>query len=462
MQHDRTIATQVPPGRLAATRIFAASFSTLLAALLLAAPAVASTSPAAASEGQAAAGAIPVEVVRVGEQFQLLRGGEPYVIKGAGLESGDIAELAAHGGNSFRTWRSDIYDSSGRHILDLAWQHGLTVSLCLNIARERHGFDYDDPAAVAAQLEFARGEVMKYKDHPALLTWIIGNEPNHGMSNPRVFNAINEISQMIQEVDGNHPTTTALAGFNPTLAEHIETRAPDLDFVSIQWYGDLVKLPRTLRELNYDQPYFVTEWGAVGHWEIAHTTWGAPIEPNSTVKAANYLHSYEVAIAPDPHRMIGNYVFLWGQKQERTPTWYGMFLEDGSATEAVDVMHYIWNGEWPQNRAPQIHRLVLDEQIAGQTGTLIPDQRLPAAVVASDPDGDALTYRWVLMHESQATQEGGDPEEIPASLDGLVEPGEGGQATLITPAESGAYRLFVYVYDGQGHAGHANIPFLVR
>ena len=61
---------------------------------------------------------------------------------------------------------------------------------------------------------------------------------------------------------------------------------------------------------------------------------------------------------------VGSYVFLWGQKQERTPTWYGVFLEDGKETESVDVMHYIWNEEWPQNRTPQIKSFTLNNKTA--------------------------------------------------------------------------------------------------
>ena len=415
------------------------------------------------SIGQATdSGAIPVQLVYQDGHYQLLRGGEPYTVKGAGLEFSDVSVFASHGGNSFRTWRTDNRDQTGLELLDEAHRHGVTVALCIEIGRERHGFDYDDEAAVAAQLEYARGEVLKYKDHPALLVWIIGNEPNLFFENPKVFDAINDISEMIHKVDGNHPTTTALAGFSAELAGLIETRSPDLDFVSIQMYGDIVNLPTYIEEIGYDKPYFVTEWGAIGHWEVPKTPWGAPVEQHSSAKADNYLKSYQVAIASDPEHVIGSYVFLWGQKQERTPTWYGMFLEDGTETETVDVMHYIWTGDWPDNRSPRIDRFVLDSKTAYDGVVLNAGGQYSAAVSVSDPDADELRFRWEIMHESEATQEGGDLEEVPEVLPGLIQGGETGEVIVTAPGPAGAYRLFVYIYDGQGNAGHANIPFLVE
>jgi hypothetical protein len=408
------------------------------------------------------ADAIKVEVAKADSGFYLTRGGKPYAIKGAGLEFKELGPFTSHGGNSIRTWRTDNARQTGQELLDDAQKHGVTVALCIEIGRERHGFDYNDEAAVAAQLEYARGEVMKYKDHPALLTWIIGNEPNLNFKNPKVFDAVNDISKMIHELDKNHPTTTALAGFNAELARLIETRTPDLDFVSIQMYGDIVNLPRYIKKIGYEAPYFVTEWGSIGHWEVRKTTWGAPVEQNSSEKAANYLKSYQVAIASDPERILGSYVFYWGQKQERTPTWYGMFLEDGSETETIDVMQYIWTGAWPQNRSPQIKMFLFDSQSSSDDIVIHTGKSYSAKVNAHDPDGDELQYAWEIKRESEATQEGGDREEIPETINGLIDKPDSKSIAVTAPDHPGAYRLFVYVRDGKGHAGHANLPFLVK
>jgi len=402
---------------------------------------------------------VSVEIVAEDGQFWLLRGGERYVIRGAGVDSGELEALAAHGGNSLRTWSTDA--STGA-LLDEAARRGLTVVLCLNIGRERQGFDYDDPQAVAAQLAFARSEVDKYRNHPSLLAWMIGNEPNLGFSNPRVFDAINDISRMIHEVDGNHPTTVALAGFNEELAALLESRAPDLDFVSIQMYGELVHLPGIIARMGYAKPLMVTEWGAIGHWETPKTAWDAPIEQTSSAKADNYLKGWREGLGPVAGQLLGSYVFLWGQKQERTSTWYGMFLADGSETEAVDVMHYLWSDAWPANRAPRTESLLLDSKTAIQNIRLSPGDEYVASVVASDRDGDALRFHWEVMRESTATQEGGDPEQVPEVIDDLLATADTQTVAITAPARSGAYRLFVYVYDGEGNAGHANVPFLVE
>ncbi len=436
------------------------SAQTAIACLLISAGAI--FNQGCALENDGALRAVKVEIATTDEGYVLLRGGTPYKIKGAGIEFGDVGAFAAHGGNSLRTWRTDNGVDTGRQVLDRAENNGVTVSMCIEIGRERHGFDYNDADAVAAQLEEARQQVLAYKDHPALLTWIIGNEANLEYANPKVFDAINDISVMIHELDPNHPTTTALAGFSQDLVDVIGKRAPDLDFLSIQMYGDIVNLPDYIHDAGFRKPYFVTEWGAMGHWEVANTTWGAPIEQDSSTKANTYLESYRRVLEPYPHQAIGSYVFLWGQKQERTPTWYGMFTETGEETETVDVMHYIWNGEWPENRSPLLRSMRLDGKSADENVSLSAGRVYDAAVEVVDNENDPISYRWEVKQESTATQSGGDHEEIVESLAGIVLNPSAATVSITAPVVFGAYRLFVYAYDGQGHAAHANIPFYVE
>lgn len=403
---------------------------------------------------------IKVELTETGGKYLLLRGGKPYVVKGAGLVD-KMEVLAEHGANSFRTWSLTSSGPDTGDMLDKAHELGLTVSLGVYVGSERHEFDYRDEEQVNEQLQRIKKAVIKHRNHPALLTWIVGNELNHGMTDVSVYDAVDEIAKMIKELDPNHPTTTTIAGFNADVANLIEQRAPNIDFLSIQLYGDLVNLPRFIQEAQYSKPYMVTEWGAVGHWEVEKTEWGAPIEYTSTMKAANYLKSYQTAIAPYSNQIVGSYVFLWGQKQERTPTWYGMFTEHGERTEAVDTMHYIWNGKWPKNRAPIVNAMKLDSRFAEDNVILEPGKRYSAQVDVRDLDDDDLDYRWKIMRESDATQTGGDLEEVPENIKGLLDNTNGDVVTMLAPREPGDYRLFVYATDVHNNAAHANIPFHV-
>ena len=424
--------------------------------------------PRTASPAPTRDGPATVEVVEADGRYQLTVDGEPFYVEGAGLEFGDIPALAAHGANAFRTWRTDNGERTAREVLDEAHDHGLMVLMGLEIARERpgqgrgvFGFDYDDRAAVAEQLARVRGEVEALKDHPALLAWGIGNELNLGAENPAVWSAVGEISDMIQEVDPHHPTTTMLAGISRDIVDEIRVRAPSLDFLSVQFYADVENLALRLDDAGWDGPYMVTEWGATGHWEVAETPWGAPIENNSSVKADLYRQRYEEAIVADSAQGLGSFVFLWGQKQERTPTWYGLFMPTGEETETVDVMERVWTGEWPDNRAPRLESATLDGRGATDGIRLDPGQTVSASVAVSDPDGDALRYAWEVREEQTDLSEGGDDESVPEQVSGAVATPGAAQTTITAPTEAGAYRLFINVYDGQGHAAHANIPFYV-
>lgn len=406
-------------------------------------------------------GPAKVEVVKNDGKFQLLVNSEPFYIKGAGLEFGNVATLAKHNANSFRTWRTDNGQKSGKEVLDEAYENGLMVTMGIEVARERHGFDYDDTEAVNQQLERIKKEVEELKDHPALLIWAIGNELNLSFTNPKVWDAVNDISKMIHEVDSNHLTTTCLAGISEKEVALIKERCSDLDLLAVQMYGDLPNLPKLIKEFGWDGAYMVTEWGATGHWEVPQTNWNAPIEENSTLKASNYLKRFKGGIEIDSLQCVGSYVFLWGNKQERTPTWYGIFLEDGKETESVDVMHYIWNGNWPDNRTPQIKSYTLNSKTAYENIGLEKGKEYTAQIVISDFENDAIEYTWQVLEESTDLGYGGDHEEKPDEVVIDIVNQTDGEITFKSP-KSGNYRLFVYADDGHGHAATSNIPFKVN
>ena len=239
-------------------------------------------------------------------KYQLLVNNEPFYIKGAGMNYGYIAELAKHNANSFRTWST----RNGKEVLDEAQKLGLMVTMGISVGLERHGFDYNDTTAVKEQYERIKKEVLELKDHPALLIWAIGNELNLKATNPKVWNAVNDISEMIHEIDTNHLTTTPVAGITQQEVDYIKERCPDLDILSIQLYAGIEQLPKALKDFNWSGPYMVTEWGATGHWEVPKTSWNAAIEENSTLKATKYLRRYQIAIASDTTQCLGSYVFL--------------------------------------------------------------------------------------------------------------------------------------------------------
>jgi hypothetical protein len=400
---------------------------------------------------------VKVELRKTDSSYKLYRNGQLYFIKGAG---GSVFpdRIAAYGGNSIRTWGT----RGAQRVLDSAAKYGLTVLMGLDVARERHGFNYDDTAAVRKQKEKLREEVLKYKDHPALLAWGIGNELNLQYKNVKVWDAVNEISKMIHELDTNHPTTTVIAGINKEVVDHIKGRASDIDLLAVNTYGGLSTLPAAIHRAGWEGAYMVAEWGPTGHWEGLSTAWKAPIEETSSEKASVYKMRYECSVQRDTDKCIGSYVFLWGQKQERTPTWYGIFNEKGEESEVVDVMQYLWSGRWPKNQAPHLYSFQLDNKKAVENVYLKPGTNYDALAMAVDPDNDKLTYRWELLPEATQLGNGGDFEPRPTPVEGLVKAGEKGAAVLRAPEAEGAYRLFVYVMDGNNNVATANLPFYVR
>lgn len=401
--------------------------------------------------------AVHVEVMQGADgSWQLIRDGEPYFIKGAGGHT-QLDELESIGGNSFRTWSTD----DAEEILDEAQRRGFTVMMGLWVQHERHGFDYDNESAVAKQLEAFRKVVLKLKDHPALLLWGVGNEVDLQYSNTNVWYAVNDIAKMIHELDPHHPTCTVTAGLDEAEVKLIKERAPEIDIYGINTYSDLQSVKKNIKKFGWDGPYIISEWGPNGHWEVEKTSWGAPVEQDSREKAVSYRDRYQNSILADKENCIGAYVFLWGFKQETTSTWYGLFLDTGESSPAVDELALFWNGAYPENRAPNLKSAYLNNQIKGEDIYLMADDIFEAEVTVEDPDQDRIKYKWEILRESTDIKSGGDAESRPEGMKGLFVSRKKNFLRFRAPDEEGPYRLFIYAFDGHQHVAYTNIPFYV-
>ncbi len=382
----------------------------------------------------------------------MLRDGSPYFVKGAVVIGGEelLDELKKSGGNSART---------SAQMLEALQKRGLTGFVGLPVGKARMGFDYNDPLQKAKLEERIRETVTRYKDHPALLLWAIGNEPNIGSTREQARQSyawIEKAAKLVKSIDGRHPVITVIGDgemrqFLPDLNE----LCPSLDALGLNAYHSVFFLKEEVKERGWTGPYLITEFGPRGHWQVAKTAWGMPIEDSSTEKAAHYKEAYE-SVVGNNKQCLGSYVFLWyGKHHEKTHTWYNMFLTDGSRTGAVDMMEQLWTGRRPSNVAPEILALQVEDRF--HPPLLKAGAVVLCKVAARDGDGDELKYEWDLRPDVADNQNvGGDKEPGTEPIAGAVVRTKGNEAEIRLPAQPGAYRLFVYVRDGKGGAATAN------
>jgi len=401
--------------------------------------------------GSPPASAVLVQLVVDASGATLVRNGSPYTVKGAGGDA-SFALLAASGANTARTWG---VGSDTQTILDNAQANGLAVAFGIWLGHTEHGFNYHDPAQLAAQLDAVRDAVLAYKDHPAVLVWGIGNEMEGfgAGDDDAVWNHVEACAALVKSLDPNHPTMTTIAEIGGERVAKVHALCPSIDIVGINSYGGIGSIPARYADAGGTKPYLITEFGIWGSWETGSTSWGAPREPTSTAKGPVFANAYN-ALDADP-LCLGSIAFIWGDKREATLTWHGMFLADGSKLQAVDDMTGAWGGPSLTNRCPRIVSFS-----APGDHILSPAETLTASLVANDPDADPLTFEYRLYEETEAGTPGDDaplPPDYPASI---LSSGPSG-ATITAPPDAGPYRLYVFLRDGNGAAATANIPLYV-
>ncbi|MDI1248891.1 MAG: glycoside hydrolase family 2 TIM barrel-domain containing protein, partial [Lacunisphaera sp.] len=395
-------------------------------------------------------------------RWQLRRDGRPLPVRGVG-GTGQLPLAVAIGATTVRTWGADGLDDivDGKTLTDRAHELGLTIVAGLWLEHERRGFDYGDPAQLQAQRDKVRADVRRHRGNPAIIAWGLGNEmegPDSPTGHEAVWREIESLARIVKTEDPTRPVVTTIAGAARAKIQALRQFCPSVDILGLNLYGGAPMAAVQLDEAGWDRPFMLTEYGPRGPWEVVSTPWGAPIEPDTDSKVASYLAAYRMAVADPRGRCVGTFAFAWGQKQEATATWFGMFLRNGEKTPMIDIMAMAFTGHWPANRSPRTSPL----RPVFANDRVRPGGEFEVAIHATDAENDPLTYEWIVQSESTDRRIGGDREAAPAEHPACIVRSDGPRVTVRMPATPGAYRLFVYVRDNNGGGCSENAAFFVQ
>ncbi|MCE7073112.1 hypothetical protein LZG74_22540 [Dyadobacter sp. CY327] len=391
--------------------------------------------------------------------YVFLRNGKAFEINGASGTS-NFRTLHEAGGNCLRIWDTVHLQQT----LDSAYANDIAVIAGLPMQNGDQTKLYNNPAKVAEQLAKFQSVISRHKDHPALLMWCLGNELDfpYGPSYNHYYDAFNAITDMIRRIDPHHPVTTTVLNFNKKYIANIQLRC-DIDLISFNIFNDLRLLRRDLKRFSWfwNGPYMLLEWGTDGPWTGTESTaWGAFIENPSKKKADVIQHRYQEAMPREDPRLLGNFVFFWGSKQEATHMWFSLFDEGGRKSEPVATMEYLWKKTRPDEHYPEVRYMLLNKKGAGDDILLNPGQMMIPELAVDKKDSIASVH-WEIFREDWYKKNGQNSTRKLTPLDMKVEPGGKLTTQFKSPAEEGPYRIFAKIYDYNGNFATCNTPFYV-
>lgn len=401
-----------------------------------------------------------VYIKKTDDGYQLIRNGEPFFIQGAAGNS-HLEELSLINGNTLR-----IYDTLNlSEILDEAEKYGLAVIVDISIPEYNKKYDcYSDKENNELIKQKVRVLINKYKGHPALLMWNLGNELLHPLvlRKNSFIKTFNELIDIIHSEDPNHPVSTAIGGVSRKAMASLSIHSPEIDLLSFNTFGGTKFIYSNLNQISFlfgGKPYYLSEIGSDGPWETRYTSWGAPIEPTSSKKAEHYRARYNQITENNDGAYLGSLVFYWGNKLERTFTWYSLFLDDYKS-EIIREIEDIWQKS--NNNSPFIglDYMLVDGKGAYDNIIYSPDELKTAKIVCSDSINDCFGIKWEIYPEvwiEDTSKMILNPKKPIDSFVGF----EKNTATFITPNIEGAYRIFAYVFDQDGYFATTNTPFYV-
>lgn len=380
-----------------------------------------------------------VKIIGEKGSWKVILNEKPFPLKGVGMgythgaEGVDYLALAKEmGANTVRTWGER---HGTKAYLDLAFERGLYVNagIWLNHVFEDGVCSYltDNDCTRDARIDVIN-YVKKYKNHPAILFWNIGNETIHFTESEEERIAFSRfLEELIKEVkliDPNHPVVYTSA--YTTAIDYIERYVPSLDIIGINVYGGLDKAHRQVKE-KLNIPYLVSEYGPQGPWDQFNDINGKPIDQSDIDKAVLYQRHTKF-IQEAQGYCLGGYVFYLGESTQVSLTWWNLTLKEHKRLSFV-LMQQAYKNETITDRPPFIREITLNPQQG-----LAPGQMFDIHVDMLKKDNEGVRFRYYASTDNEHT----DLDEFPNKEVALLIEGVGATVKARAPEEEGIYRIY--------------------
>lgn len=395
-------------------------------------------------------------IQKTNNQWQLLVDGKPYEIKGITFGPADDVEnydkhfkdLQYLGVNTIRTWATG---KNSKALFDAAHKHNIKVMAGIWMRHGRPGMEDDDTfnylkdeKGKQDQYDNAINFVKKYKDHPAVLTWGIGNEVYLNIATDQEKLAysklLEKICSEIKKIDPNHPISSVEAWTFGM--DWWNKHVPSVDIYGLNSYGAGANyLQGELDKRKIDKPYIITEFGVTGEWDIKAKKNGIKIEPSDKQKYDAIAKGYQDWIASKPNN-LGVFVFHYSDENNHLAPWLLTHYKSSKRPQYWAVRK-AFSGKEPENKIPVIEKFELPEK-PYKSGTWV-----PVTFKASDKENEKLTVSFSYNHRKGSRKR--RDQILPLVSKGNLKDG----FQIMLPKVDGAIKIYAEVKDTSNNMGIA-------
>lgn len=397
-----------------------------------------------------------VKVEKIDSAWTLLVEGKPFNVNGVtfgydnNVDNFDtyFKDLQFLGVNTIRLWATN---DNTMKLLDAAQKYNMKVLVGIWMRHGRPGMEADDTfnylkdtEGMEAMYNGAIEVVRKYKNHPAVLSWGVGNEVYLNIAtDPEKLaysKLLERICAKIKAQDSEHPITSVEAWTFGM--DWWNKYVPSIDIYGLNSYGPGVGfLQKELDDRGIDKPYMITEFGVTGEWDIKEKQHGIIVEPNDQQKYDAIAKGYHDWIANKPS-CLGVYVFHYANGHTHGSPWLHTH-HNGMTRPQYWAIREAYTGEKPRNYVPKIGTFELPKS-SYKSGSWV-----PVTLKVSDFENEKME---VSFHYNQRV----GSRRLKDQITPLKFKIDNGSYQIQLPEVDTAIKVYVNAKDAFGNVGIAS------